>query len=532
MRAMRSTAAVLLVALVAMGTGFFGFNMVQRAQFAQAADKVEATRQQLAKADDLASVFRYVGKVVEPSVVSIQVTKTSKVSSANRLRNLPIDPEFRRRFFPDRDQDGEPDVPNFEMPDELPFEQHGTGSGVIMEANDGLAYIVTNNHVAGDATGLEITLNDGRKITNGKVVGADKKTDLAVIQISADRLIPAKWGDSEELQKGDWIMAFGSPFGYVGSMTHGIVSALNRQAGILGQNGYESFIQVDAPINPGNSGGPLVNTRGEVIGINTAIASRTGSFSGIGFAIPSNQVKFVFNSIKAKGKVTRGWLGVSIQNVSEDLPLAQDFGYKGTDGVLVRQVVPNTPATGKLVEGDIITSVDGKGVETVQELRNKIAAMAPNTKVKVGIFRGGKEQEIELTLGEQPDNPLAGGSGSAPGRPGEGSKGGEGEETGVSGLGMRLAEPSADLLRKWDLTEVKAGAVVTAVSPRSLAAKEGVRPGDVIAKIGNTEVTSAKQATEMLSKADLKKGVRLYVSTKDPSSGQILSRFVFVRAEE
>jgi serine protease Do len=413
------------------------------------------------------------------------------------------------------------------MPDELPFEQHGTGSGVIVEASDGVAYIVTNNHVAGEATAMEITLNDGRKVTNGKVVGADKKTDLAVIKISADRLIPSKWGDSDELQKGDWIMAFGSPFGYVGSMTHGIVSALNRQAGILGQHGYESFIQVDAPINPGNSGGPLVNTRGEVIGINTAIASRTGSFSGIGFAIPSNQVKFVYESIKNKGRVTRGWLGVSIQDVSVDVPLAQSFGYQGHDGVLVRQVVPNTPATGKLLEGDIITALDGKGVETVQELRQTIAALPPNSKVNLTVFREGKEQNIELTLGEQPDNLLAGAAPKS-----NGSKGGEGGETGVSNLGMRLADPSADLLKKWDLSEVKNGAVVTAVQPGSLASKEGIRPGDAITKIGNADVKNAQDATEMLAKADLKKGVRMYVSTKDPESGQILSRFVFVRTEE
>src|SRR5688572_3651133 len=484
MRPLRSTMSVLLVALVATGTGFFGFNLVQRAQFAQAADKVEATREQLAKVDDLASVFRYVGKVVEPSVVNIQVTKSNKSPRTGRSRALPFDPEQLRRFFPDRDGDGEPDVPEF-GPEEMPFEQHGTGSGVIMEIENGSAYIVTNNHVAGDATGLEITLNDGRKITNGKVIGADKKTDLAVIKINADRLIAAKWGNSDELQKGDWIMAFGSPFGYVGSMTHGIVSALNRYAGILGQQGYESFIQVDAPINPGNSGGPLVNTRGEVVGINTAIASRTGSFSGIGFAIPSNQVKFVFDSIKSKGKVTRGWLGVSIQNVTDDLPLAQSFNYDGNNGVLVRQVVPNTPATGKLREGDIITALDGKRVESVQQLRNIVAATAPNSKVNLNLFRDGKEQQVTLTLGEQPDNLLA----AAPGTPG--SKGGEGAETGVDKLGLRMADPAADLLKKFDLTEIKSGAVVTAVEPRSLAAKEGVRPGDVITKVGGSDVKNA-----------------------------------------
>jgi serine protease Do len=518
--------AVLLVALVAMGTGFFGFNLVQRTQFAQAADKVEATRQQLAKADDLASVFRYVGKVVEPSVVNIQVTKTSKSTPARSFRGLPFDKDQFRKFFPDRDGDGEPDMPEF-GPDDLPFEQHGTGSGVIMEASDGIAYIVTNNHVAGDATGLEIVLNDGRKITNGKLIGADKKTDLAVIKIQADRLIPAKWGNSDELQKGDWIMAFGSPFGYVGSMTHGIVSALNRYAGILGQQGYESFIQVDAPINPGNSGGPLVNTRGEVVGINTAIASRTGSFSGIGFAIPANQVKFVFESIKARGKVTRGWLGVSIKNVAENLPLAESFGYKDRDGVIVHQVVPNTPATGKLKDGDIITALDGKRMEDMQQLRNSVAALPPKSNVKLSIFRDGKEQDITITLGELPENPMARDSSGAPA-----TKGGEGAETGVTKLGIRMADPAPDLLKKWDLTEINNGAVVTAIEPRSLAAREGIRPGDVITKVGPSEVKNAQEATDALAKADLKKGVRMYVTSKDPESGQLLSRFVFVRVEE
>src|SRR6185295_11138806 len=160
-------------------------------------------------------------------------------------------------------------------------------------------------------------------------IGADAKSDLAVVKIQADHLSPAKWGNSDYLEKGDIIMAFGSPLGYVGSMTHGIVSALNRNAKIIrNQFAYESFIQVDAPINPGNSGGPLVNTRGEVVGINTAIASRTGSFAGIGFAIPSNQAKMVYTQLKDKGKVTRGWLGISIQDVSKDLPTAHSFGYE------------------------------------------------------------------------------------------------------------------------------------------------------------------------------------------------------------
>jgi serine protease Do len=526
MRPFKSTLAALAVAGAAVGTGFFGFNYVQNTQFAHAAEQVQLGREQLAKADDLSAVFRYVGKVVEPSVVNINVTKkmTSSAHPGGRMRGLPFDKDQLRRFFPDRDGDGQPDVPDFDTPEETP-ELHGTGSGVIMEASDGIGYILTNNHVAGDASQFEITLSDGRKFTKASLVGADKKTDLAVVKIEADRLIPAKWGNSDDLQKGDWVMAFGSPFGYIGSMTHGIVSALNRTGvGILNRQGYENFIQVDAPINPGNSGGPLVNVRGEVVGINTAIASRTGTFSGIGFAIPSDMAKFVYKSLKANGKVSRGWLGVSISDVSADPPKAQSFGYKGEHGVLVEQVVPNTPATGKLQPGDIIVAMDGKPVETVQQLRNQVASTPPNTDIKLTVFRDNKEQPITLKLGEQPENVLA--SNTVP-RNGSGNM----PEAEAGKMGLRLANPSDELMKKWDLADVKSGAVVTAVERNSLAAKAGISPGDVITKVGGTEVKDAQAATDALAKVDVKKGVRLYVTTKDPESGQVLSRFVFVRAE-
>ncbi|HYE21853.1 MAG TPA: trypsin-like peptidase domain-containing protein [Tepidisphaeraceae bacterium] len=517
MKAFRSTLGALAVAGAATATGFFGFNYIQSTQFARAADQVGATREQLARMDDLSSVFRHVGKVVEPSVVNISVTKTMKTGDARGRLRIP---EHLRRQLPDLDGDGAPDLPDFDG-GSAPFEQHGTGSGVIMEVENGTAYVLTNNHVAGDATAMEITLSDGRKFTNAKVVGADKKTDLAVIRFEADRIIPAKWGDSDELQKGDWIMAFGSPFGYVGSMTHGIVSALNRQAGILGSQGYENFIQVDAPINPGNSGGPLVNTRGEVVGINTAIASRTGSFSGIGFAIPSNQAKFVYESIKAKGKVVRGWLGVSISDVSRDIPKAQSFGYQGTTGVLVEQVMPNTPAVGKLQPGDIVTSINGKGVGNVQALRHQIAATAPNVDVKLNVFRDGKEQEVVLRLGEQPDTvKLAGLPGKIEGNP---------DVDTSDKLGLKYADPSPTLLKQWDLADVKEGAVVTSVDRSSAAGKAGLSAGDVITRIGGKAVRNADDLTEALKTVDLKRGVRMYVTTKDPESGQTASRFIFVR---
>jgi serine protease Do len=526
MKPVRSTLAALAVAGVAVGTGFFGFNVVQNTQFARAAEEVQTTREQLKRADDLSSVFRFVGKAVEPSVVNINVTKKASGPTRNRMRNLPFDRDQLRRFFPDRDGDGQPDIPDFDGDAEAP-EQHGTGSGVIMEASGGVGWIVTNNHVAGDASAMEVTLSDGRKITKATLVGADKKTDLAVVKIEADRLIPAKWGNSDELQKGDWVMAFGSPFGYVGSMTHGIVSALNRtNVGIIRQ-GYENFIQVDAPINPGNSGGPLVSTRGEVIGINTAIASRTGAFSGIGFAIPSNQAKFVYNALKSNGKIARGWLGVSIGDVSADVDLAHSFGYQGTTGVLVGQIFPNTPATGKLKAGDIVTAFDGKPVKSVQELREEVARTAPNTEVKLGVFRDGKEQTVALKLGEQPEDLLAsvgGGKGNA--------KNQAHDDAEIGKLGLRLASPGDETLKQYDLGDIKEGAVVTAVERNSAAAKANITIGDVITKVNTKDVKDAQEAYDALKKADLKKGVRLYVTSRDPGSNQTMSRFVFIRDEK
>src|SRR4051812_8126808 len=409
----------LTLAASAFGFGYLGYNYTQNRNFALAEEKREEVRAGLSHAEDLATAFRSVGKVVEPSVVNISVRKKGP-----DIRSLPIDPNDLRKFLPKgpdgeelplpkrfrnapKTPDAEPDSPDdsedtFEFPDQV-----GTGSGVIMEYNDGKGYILTNNHVAGAAEEMLITLADGREIRNGKLLGTDPKTDLAVIEIKSDRLSPAKWGNSDDLQKGDWIMAFGSPFGYVGSMTHGIVSALNRQAGILGLGGYESFIQVDAPINPGNSGGPLVNLHGEVVGINTAIASHSGGFQGIGFAIPSNQAKFIYSALKEKGKVTRGWLGVGIRDVAKFPQVAKSFDYEGHTGVIVDQIIAGTPATGKLEHGDIITEVNGKTVESVQELRNAIAAMPPGADVQMKVFRSGKTQNVNIKLAEQPDNLLA-----------------------------------------------------------------------------------------------------------------------------
>jgi len=545
MRGLRKQLGVLAIAAGSVAGGFFGYNVIENVQFARAEDQVKATRQQLGTVEDMATVFRQVGKVVEPSVVNINVTK--KVPGMGGRMPM-FDEDMLRRMFPDRNGDGQPDLPRGfrfrggngnggnnnndgnngggdEGDDGDGMIQRGTGSGVIMEVGDGFGYILTNNHVAGGAQKMIITLADGRTIEDATLVGADPKSDIAVVKIKADRLIPAKWGNSDELQKGDWIMAFGSPFGYIGSMTHGIVSALHRDAVGIIQGGYENFIQVDAPINPGNSGGPLVNIRGDVVGVNTAIASASGGFQGIGFAVPSNQARYVYDALKAHGKVVRGYLGVAIRDVSADPDVAKSFGFEGTKGAIVEQISPNGPASGKLHEGDIITAVNGKQIADSQELRNAIADVKPNADAKLSVFRDGKNQDLTVKVGDQPTDMAAALRGGG---------GGGGHHDGASPdaantdqpYGMTLETLTGDLATQAGLTGVKKGAIVTDVEPRSQAATKGIRPGDVITRIGGQTITKAEEATAALAKADPSKGVRLLITGRDST------RFVVLKPEK
>lgn len=503
--------AVLTLGAVGTGSWYVGSNLFQNVRFAQAKEEVAIAKQHLAQLEDLAGVYKAVGKAVEPSVVFLEVTKKSTRSDR---RTLPFDDETLRRFFPDRDGDGEPDLPQQDEGSDAVAQ----GSGVIIEAEGDTAWILTNNHVAADASELRVTLNDGREIRGATVVGTDPKTDLAVVKIEAKRVIAANWGDSEKLEKGDIVMAFGAPFGYVGSMTHGIVSALNRQAGILGQAGYENFIQVDCPINPGNSGGPLVNVRGEVVGINTAILSRNGGFQGIGFSIPSNQAKFVYAQLKQTGKVTRGWLGVSISDVTRQPGLAESFGYTASKGVLVNEAMADGPADGKLHNGDIIMSADGNATDTMQALRNYIATIKPGNPVKLKIWRDKKEQEVEVKIGEQPENPFLARSG------GGGREGVEGGAASAEKLGLKLADPTAAQLERFGL-EAEQGALVTGVNRNSPAFDAGLRAGDLITQIGEQRVSNSREAAESIASQNLKKGVRLYVSNREGK------RFVFLKDE-
>ena len=525
MQARNKMFALAFAGIVALSSVTVPHNLYAQAKEQKAANAQATNGKALGTVQDLSRAFRNVGKEVEPSVVNIKVRKVLEAPQRRMPRGGggggQFDNPFFRRFF-DQNGDGAPDVPDF---GDSPFggEQIGQGSGVIVAVDGDTAYIVTNNHVAADADEIAVILNDGRTIENGTLVGADAKTDLAVVKIQASNLKAATWGNSDELEKGDWVLAFGSPFGYVGSMTHGIVSATNRtNMGIIPQ-GYESFLQIDAPINPGNSGGPLVNVHGEVVGINTAIASRTGGFQGIGFAIPSNQAKQIYEILRDKGKVVRGWLGVSIASVSdpETAPVAKSFGYDGTKGVMVQQALPDTPAFGKLENGDIITKIDGSDISDSAALRNRIAMIAPQTDVKLEVFRAGKTQTVTVKLGDQPASLAMGGQGE-----GDSPAAREADApAGTPRIGVALEDLTADISRQLGLRRDQKGAVVTRVMPGSPAARAGLMPGSVITKVGTQEVATANEAIAAIRKLDLAKGATLYVV--GPGGG----RFVFLQTQ-
>jgi serine protease Do len=324
-----------------------------------------------------------VAAAVKPAVVNISSTKTIKVSG---MQSPFFDDPFFRRFFGD-------EFGPFQRPRE--HKQSGLGSGVIVD-KDG--YILTNNHVIRDADEIKVKLSDKREF-KGKVVGTDSKTDLAVIKIDSNHLPVLKLGDSEKLKVGETVIAIGNPFGLNQTVTSGIVSATGRAN--VGIADYEDFIQTDAPINPGNSGGALVNVKGELVGINTAIFSTSGGYQGIGFAIPSSMAKVVMDNLIKKGKVVRGWLGVSIQTVTPDL--AKQFDIKDDKGALVGDVVEEGPAEkAGMQRGDVIIEFDGKEISDPSSLRNSVAGTPPGKKVTLKIIRDSKMQKIDVTVAELP----------------------------------------------------------------------------------------------------------------------------------
>ena len=353
-----------------------------------------------------------------------------------------------------------------EIPHE--FKQHGLGSGVIVSPD---GYILTNNHVVGNADTIQVTLMDKREFT-AKVIGKDSKTDLALIKIDTKEPLPfAALGNSDATEVGDWVVAIGNPFGFSLTVTAGIVSAKGRA---LGGN-YDEFIQTDAAINPGNSGGPLFDVNGKVVGINTAIYSRTGTSAGIGFAIPIDLAKAVMDQLKSHGKVTRGWLGVEIQEVTPEL--AQSFGLAKPEGALVANVEKDSPAAkAGIKRGDVIVKFNGHAVHEQHELPELVAETPIKKSVDVEVVRGNKHVTVNVTIGELKENELASAAGA--------------EQPG-SGWGLQVGEITPDIAREFNLQSDK-GIVVRQVKPDSPGAEAGLEQGDVILEVNHDKVNSLK----------------------------------------
>ena len=489
-----------VLAIVGAGAGAL---MAQTDQPARTPAQVSP--EHLRHAQALSEAFKEVARAVSPTVVNIRATQQRQISQSideGERRQMPdSDEEFFRRFFGDQFREFRfgPDAPMQPMP------RIGEGTGVVIR-EDG--HIVTNNHVVQDATNIRVTLNDERQY-DGKVIGTDPESDLAVIKIDAHDLTPASFGDSDAIDVGEWVLAIGSPLGLQRTVTAGIISAKGR--GTMGLADIGDFVQTDAAINPGNSGGPLVNLYGQVVGINTAISTRTGGYMGVGFAIPSNIVNPVVKSIIDTGKVERGWLGVSIQPLNDDL--AQSFGFSG-QGVLIGDVLPSTPAQEAGLEpGDIVTSINGRRVSNPSQLLNSIAEMQPGSEAHLQVYRRGETRQFNVSLGDraqQQSSQLGRGQSQQP----------QSREM-AERLGMTVGPLTSELARQLGATDQR-GLVVMHVEPGSAAANAGLQDGDIISRVGDSDVQSPQDFSQALEGADLGKGVRLQIFSQGSSRFLVL----------
>jgi len=411
--------------------------------------------------------FVEVAKAVTPSVVNISTTRISRLPEGHNFG--PFDDPFFRRFF------GDELFRRFEAPKDR--RERSLGSGVIADSS---GHIITNNHVVAKADEIRVLLSDKREL-KAKVVGTDPKTDIAVIKVDAKDLPILPWADSDKLQVGEYVLAIGNPFGLNQTVTMGIVSAVGRAN--VGIAEYEDFIQTDAAINPGNSGGALVNARGELIGINTAIFSQNGSYMGIGFAVPSNMVRSVMEQLVKGGKVVRGYLGVSIQELTQDL--AKQFGTADIKGVLVSDVLADSPAKrAKLERGDVIIEFDGHAVENPTQFRNLVAATPIGKKVRIKLLRDGKSRELDVTIAEQPKTIAQ-----------SDSAGDDGEEPSPAGAfaGLDMRELTAELAQRFSLPRgEKGGVIVARIADGSPAGEAGLQVGDVITEVNRKPTASLR----------------------------------------
>jgi serine protease Do len=470
------TALAMIITVVLAGLGLY----VTVPDFASAETAPAPLRQ-------LGESFVTVAEKVTPAVVNISSSKKVSMGGGRGLEQLPEDHPFREFF-------GEDFFKRFFRGPQpgKGFQRRGMGSGVIVSAD---GHILTNSHVVRDADEIKVTLTDKRSF-EAKVIGEDRESDVAVIKIDASDLPTAKLGNSSNLRVGEVVLAIGNPFGLDSTVTSGIISATGRtNVGIID---YEDFIQTDAAINPGNSGGPLVNIEGEVIGINTAIATRSGGYQGIGFAIPSNTAQHIMESLVKYGKVRRGFLGINIQDLTG--ALAKSFGKEDASGALVSRVIPGSPAEeAGIQDEDIVIKFNGQDVDGAAHLKNLVGSLQPNAKATVTVLRDGKEKKITLKVGERPKKFAS-------------RMGGE-EETEVSNaLGVELGEVPSAIAKEWGLGEGQ-GVRVTDIEADGVGRSMGLRRGDVILSVNGQSVSDVASFNAAIEEAKKEKGkvVRLKV---------------------
>lgn len=464
---------------------------------AQQGNGVESLRQ-------TSKAFAEVARKVSPSVVLIQVereTEVAQISPFGDGQQWPFGDDLFKRFFGDRF----PDMPRFNAPGgKQPGRQRavvGQGSGFVFAANNNKTYILTNNHVIEGNDKISVKFLDGREF-EAKIKGTDPKSDIAVIEIEASGLPVVQIGDYSQLEVGEWVVAIGNPFGLSHTLTVGVVSAKGRTS--LGINDYEDFIQTDAAINPGNSGGPLVNLDGEVIGMNTAIFSRSGGYMGIGFAIPINLAARIANQLIEKGEVERGYLGIMIQPLTADL--AKSFDLKNDKGILIAQVTKNSPADkAGLKAGDVIVNYQGRPMSDTGDFRNQVALAQPGSKVEFDIIRDGKQRNISVKVDKLSDHKQA---------VQESSQASE-------KLGIVVQTITADLAKQLGIKAGK-GVIVTEVAPGSVATMAGIGRGSVILEVNRKAVNTAAEFDQVI-KNSINNKVLLLVRDDEVSRYVVLS---------
>ncbi len=418
---------------------------------------------------DLNQAFIDIAARVKPAVVTVSTERIFHQRIYPFGNPFAGDPFFNF-FFNPRQHPREPQ--------EREYRQQGLGSGVVV-SHDG--YILTNNHVIKDADSIYVRTYDGNRYS-AKVVGADPHTDIAVLKIEAEKLPYLEFGNSDDLQVGEIVLAIGSPMSenLAYTVTQGIVSAKGRSN--VGLADYEDFIQTDAAINPGNSGGPLVNLDGELVGLNTAIVSRSGGFQGIGFAVPSRMAESVMNSLIDNGRVVRGWMGVYIQEVNDQI--ASAFGLDEVRGALISEVLEDSPAEDAGLEaGDIVIALDGRPIRDAAELRNSVASSRPGARVELTILRDGKTKTVKMELGELPDELAE----TTP-------QGDDTEEI----LGFTVQTLDRSLAERLGISPRLSGVVVTEIDPQSNAARSGVQQGDLITSVNRHPVTNVREFKEQI----------------------------------